>query len=216
MARLVQLVVHSPGMPYIHQPPDFQHPRKRQKRYPRFDFDLDDMAFFAPSIVSAQTLTAPPPAPSRKRSQRLPRLRDDVDDFLSSDLELSFASTMSLHSPPHQPIALTPGNEQSDLMDISPPPNPAFALPSSKKDDSASKPKNRPRALTSGTRIFGRDMSNGSLAPPALPPMPKSGGSQSHSKRTQRSALPFEWMAGTEPKVVEDATRKNMFTAVSY
>src|ERR1700749_1831131 len=120
MARLARLItdLHSPGMSYLQLPLDFDHPRKKQKRYPEFNLDPDDMAFFAPSITSTQYLTAPPPAPSRKRSQRLQRPRDDVDEFLSSDLELSFASTMSLHSPPHEPIALTltPGNESGDFM----------------------------------------------------------------------------------------------------
>lgn len=226
MANLVQLQlvratgISSPaGMSYLHVPSlDFEHPRKKQKRYPQLNLDFDDMAFFAPSMTSTtQFLAAPPPVPSRKRSQRLQRPRDDVDDFLSSDLELSFASTMSLHSPPHEPITLTPGNESADLMDISPTHNPVFTLPSSKKDESASKPKNRPRAFTSGTRIFGRDMSNGpspSLAAPA-PSILKSGGSQSNAKRLQRSALPLEWMADSEKKVAEDVIRDNVF-AVSY
>jgi M-phase inducer tyrosine phosphatase len=139
-----------------------------------------------------------------------------VDEFLSSDLELSFASTMSLHSPPRGTSALTPEKERVDLMDISPPPNPTFTLaPSAQKGETASKVKNRPRAFTSGARTFGRDMSNGaSPAPPPLPPMPKSGGSQASSKRTQRSALPFEWFAtAPSPEAGEDT---NLFVKVIF
>lgn len=159
------------------------------------------MALFAPND---QFLSAPPTAPSRKRFQRP---RDDVDEFLSSDLELSFASTMSLHSPPHVSTIQTPNNDRSDLMDVSPTlANPVFtlALP---KDDDAAKPKSRPRAFTSGARTFGRDVSNS--VPPALQPplIPKSSGSASN-KCTQRSALPFEWMAAPP---VEDVHSKNMF-----
>lgn len=172
------------------------------------------MALFAPST---QYLSAPPAAPSRKRSQRFQRPRDDVDEFLSSDLELSFASTMSLHSPPHSTSTLTPDFERADRMDISPPSNPVFTLAPPKKEETQIK-KNRPRAFTSGARTFGRDVSNGvSPAPPSMPLVPKSGGSQSQNKRTQRSALPFEWLASApSPQAVGETKSKKLFTAVSF
>lgn len=187
---------------------EYRTPHKKHKRYPQFDSDA--MTLFAAPTTSTQYLSAPPAAPSRKRSQRFQRPRDDVDEFLSSDLELSFASTMSLHSPPHAPTTHTPNNDRSDFMDVSPPANPVFTL-APPKDDGAAKPKNRPRAFTSGARTFGRDVSN-SVSPALQPPsIPKSGGSTS-SKRTQRSALPFEWMVAAPPaKPVEDAHSKNLF-----
>jgi M-phase inducer tyrosine phosphatase len=198
----------------LRRPSDL-HPHKKQKRYPRFDFDFYEMPFFAPSTTNTQYLSAPPAAPSCKRSQPFPRPRDDVDEFLSSDLELSFASTMSLHSPPHRTSVLTPDNERADLMDISPPPNPTFTLEASQqKDDITSKTKNRPRAFTSGARVFGRDMSNGVSPVPHLPSMPKSSDSQSSSNRMQRSALPFEWLATAPSSNVPEDT--NLFVKVCF
>ena len=167
------------------------------------------MALFAPN---AQFLSAP--APSRNRSQRSQRPRDDVDEFLSSDLELSFASTMSLHSPPHAPTMQIPNN-QSDLMDVSPAlANPVLTF-TPPKDNDAAKHMNRPRAFTGGARTFGRDVSN-SVSPTLPPPLiPKSGGSTSH-KRTQRSALPYEWMAVPPAKLVEDVHSKSIFAVSIY
>lgn len=171
------------------------------------------MPFFAPSTTNPQHLAAPPAAPSRQRSQPFERPRDDVDEFLSSDLELSFASTMSLHSPPRGTSALTLENERVDPMDISPPPNPTFTLaPSLQKEENAVKPKNRPRAFTSATRTFGRDISN-DASTTHLPTIPASGGSQSNSKRTQRSALPFEWLATASSPEVPNST---LFVKVSF
>jgi M-phase inducer tyrosine phosphatase len=186
---------------HLRQPFDF-HPHQKPERHSQCDFD--EMPFFASSTANAQYLNAPPAAPSRKRSQHFPRSRDDIDEFLSSDLELSFASTMSLHSPPHRTSALTPDNERADFMDISPPPNPAFALaPSQEKDENTLKTKNRPRAFTSAARTFGRDMSSSALN---VPPLPKSGGSQSGSKHMQRAALPFDWLATAPSSKVPDNT----------
>ncbi|KAF7967655.1 hypothetical protein HWV62_17320 [Athelia sp. TMB] len=167
------------------------------------------MGFFRSSAPSNNFLAAPPAAPLRKKSQRFSRPRDDVDEFLSSDLELSFASTMSLHSPPRTPIDLTPDLEHFDRMDISPLPpaaNPVFTR-APFKAESSSKPKNRPRAATTVSREFGRDMSN--IATPTLQPptisISKSGDSTSQPKRIQRSALPFEWLASVpSPRVDED------------
>ncbi|KAF9009423.1 hypothetical protein BDQ17DRAFT_1235420 [Cyathus striatus] len=130
-----------------------------------------------------------PAAPSRKRSPHPPS-RDDVGDFLSSDLELSFASNVSLNSPPRDTIPLSRENNYPEPMDISPAPG---------------KPIARPRALTSAARLFGCDISNNSENPllpsPNLLPVPslKSSGSStlSSAKRIQRSALPAEWLANS-------------------
>ncbi|KAF8626305.1 hypothetical protein AX15_004975 [Amanita polypyramis BW_CC] len=139
------------------------------------DSDLaQEMAFFNPS----SNHLAPPPAPSRKRNLRLPKPpREDVDDFLSSDLEASFASTVSLHSPPRRDAALPQEKSNfTESMDISP-------------------ASTRPRAYTGGARLFGNNIGN-TLDPSLhlVSKPPKFSSSQSNGKRVQRSALPLEWM----------------------
>ncbi|KAJ7905332.1 hypothetical protein B0H14DRAFT_2326910 [Mycena olivaceomarginata] len=116
-----------------------------------------------------------PSVQSRRRHDRL-QPSHDVDD-LSSDLELSFASNVSLNSPPRDSLALTPESDYPKPMDISPAPTRPFM---------------RPRAFTSGPRMFGQDRSNESIqsGPPASL---KPGSTHSSGKRIQRSALPTEW-----------------------
>ncbi|KAG1891327.1 hypothetical protein F4604DRAFT_1989705 [Suillus subluteus] len=135
-----------------------------------------DMTFFSTlssASASMQYLHAPP-APSRKRSQMLNPKHDDIDDFLSSDLELSFASTMSLNSPPRDTMTLAQDHDVP--MDISP----AYR-PVQKENEKTNKPTTRPRASTSAARIFAISP-NDSVSTKT--------GSQANSKRTQRSALP--------------------------
>lgn len=153
----------------------FNSRNKKQKRNTSSDVD---MPFFVPT--SDRFLSAPV-ALVRKRADAASRPRDDVDDFLSSDLELSFASTVSLNSPPKDPVSLMPEYEYAEPMDISPAPLP--------------KTKGRPRAFTSAGRLFGNDMSN---AP--LQPSPSINGGSINGKRIQRSALPTEWFV-TKPEV---------------
>ncbi|KII88974.1 hypothetical protein PLICRDRAFT_108846 [Plicaturopsis crispa FD-325 SS-3] len=158
------------------------------------------MAFFNATSSTTQYLNAPP-APKRFNPNRP---RDELDDFLSSDLELSFASTMSLNSPPHAPISLAPDSPQP--MDISPAP----AAPSLRK------PTTRPRAFTSAARMFGRDLANNAPTPPTLnvPPAPKSGSGSTSQKRTQRAALPSEWLSFPRPSEArEKGHKENMFDA---
>lgn len=178
-----------------------QHIRKKQKT----DLSTDsttEMAFFAQS--STQFLSAPS-APFRRRPDRLPRQQDDIDEFLSSDLELSFASNVSLNSPPRDPIALTPESEYADAMDISPAPKSAFARPFVSDKPL---PLGRPRAFTTAARIFGSDVSNKTastttlVAPTSADKADSS--TQSSSKRIQRAALPLEWMT---TRRASDATR---------
>ncbi|KIK59856.1 hypothetical protein GYMLUDRAFT_74308 [Collybiopsis luxurians FD-317 M1] len=116
------------------------------------------------------------------------RSHDDVDDFLSSDLEISFASNVSLNSPPKDNIALTPDSDYAEPMDISPAPAP----PS----------KSRPRALTSAARLFGNDVSNRLNSTPELQPSPSICGGSTSAKRTQRSALPLEWLMTTKAEPI--------------
>lgn len=159
---------------------------KRQKRHhpPKTS---NDMSFFARS--SSQFLN-PPSAPSRKISQRFIRTNDNVDDFLSSDLEISFASNVSLNSPPREQVSLPPGCEPMDISPV-PPVKPPTRLPMASKPHTS-----RPRALTSGARLFGNDISNSSTLFPSpqivAAPTHKATGSTS-AKRTQRAALPTEW-----------------------
>jgi len=164
-----------------------RHKRAYSSSFPE-DYDVD-MAFFAPP--PNKFLNAPL-APSRKKSQRFMPTHNDIDEFLSSDLELSFASNVSLNSPPREHISLA-----SDCaMDISPAPAPkpqAMLLSSGQ----------RPRSYTSSGRLFGNDISNNRN--PLLPSahliaeqqVRVVGGTQTASKKTQRAALPFEWLAPT-------------------
>ncbi|THH33017.1 hypothetical protein EUX98_g1218 [Antrodiella citrinella] len=151
-----------------------------------------------------------PPAPSRKLSQRINgKVTSEVEDFLSSDvereLELSFASTMSIHSPPRDHISLAPEDDSRDYvpMDISPaPPRMQAAVP--KQVEETRKVVGRPRAFTSSARLFGTDMSNASgqqssINFGAANKSSSSGTStSSRGKKLQRSALPFEWMSNAQ------------------
>jgi M-phase inducer tyrosine phosphatase len=142
------------------------------------------MTFFA--RTSSQFLN-PPLAPAHKISSRFIRSKDIVDDVLSSDLEISFASNVSLNSPPREQASLPSDYEPMDISPA-PPVNPPSRLKSQSK---------RPRAFTSGARLFGNDISNSnSLSPsPSIVagPTDKATGSTS-TKRTQRAALPTEWL----------------------
>lgn len=160
---------------------------KKQKRH-HLPQPSNDMAFF--SRPSSQFLN-PPSAPLHKISQRFVRNNDVVDDFLSSDLEISFASNVSLNSPPREQLSLPSDCEPMDISPV-PPVNPPSRLPTGN-----SKPQtNRPRAFTSGARLFGNDISNSNtLFPsPQIVPAPKATGSSS-TKRIQRAALPTEWLS---------------------
>ncbi|CAK5277468.1 unnamed protein product [Mycena citricolor] len=116
----------------------------------------------------------------------IPRARAELPsrelEDLSSDLELSFASNVSLNSPPRLSLPLTPESEYPKPMDISPLPPVMFM---------------RPRALTSDSRMFGQDRSNewGQASQVQLGDVSGSSkvGSTLSGKRTQRSALPTEW-----------------------
>ncbi|KAG1756465.1 uncharacterized protein EDB91DRAFT_17179 [Suillus paluster] len=175
--------------------------RPRTTQFQPSTTDSRDMTFFPIlSSTSSQYLYAPL-APSRKRSQMLNPKRDDVDDFLSSDLELSFASTMSLNSPPRDTMSLAQDHDVP--MDISPAPRPV-----QKENDTMNRPTTRPRASTSAARIFGQDMSNGTLSNDSVSAKT---GSQANSKRTQRSALPMEWMAASKPLRASKTLDGNMF-----
>ncbi|KAF9069701.1 hypothetical protein BDP27DRAFT_1222082 [Rhodocollybia butyracea] len=135
-----------------------------------------------------------PAALARRRADTASRLRNDVDD---SDLEISFASTVSLNSPPKEPITLASENGYAEPMDISPAP----------PLKSTTTTKGRPRAFTSGPRLFGNDMSNRLISTPELQPSPSISGGSTSAKRIQRAALPTEWlMTTTSPEIAEPNT----------
>lgn len=180
-------------MSFMYRLTDSKHSNPKQKRHPQSQTQDIQMA------ATTSFLDVP-----SHHAQRFMRPHDDVDDFLSSDLELSFASNVSIHSPPaSEALMLSPSAGESDYapMDISPAPakKPVFE-------------RGRPRAFTSGARLFGRDMSNG-LPPPATQVAPasltKSGSTQ--SKRIQRSALPSQWF---EPTRTSEVKQANGFSAV--
>ncbi|KAF8188375.1 hypothetical protein BJ912DRAFT_1022506 [Pholiota molesta] len=124
---------------------------KKQKRFHSAGSPTE-MSFFG---THSNNFLAPS-FPSRKKSQRF---RDDVEEFLPDDLELSFASNVSLNSPPRELISLTASD--CEPMDISPAPVKAHA-------------KQRPRAYTGGSRLFGSDISNNNKNP--LLPSPNMAG----------------------------------------
>jgi len=149
----------------------------------------DNMSLFAPSSITTNNsqFLAAPLVPSRSRKSTTSRfLNGDVD--ISSDLEISFASNVSLNSPPRENASLM---SECEPMDISPAP----------PIKSRSKPA-RPRAFTSGARLFGADISNSDNGSKnkSLMPSPSLGGDtvssvRSSAKKIQRSALPTEWLA---------------------
>ena len=180
--------------------------------------DPEDMpAFFSQVAAKAQQLQ-PPPAPSRKPSQRLARPDGDLDDFLSSDLEVSFASTMSLNSAPNSPekdaflLDLPAENNipfSPNAMDISPAPKPlakkrSFMFGRSKQE-AATTATTRQRAFTV-TRAFGRELSNHqpSPAPAFAVPAPVSVKEDSPAIPRSRSPLPAGWMGvfSKQPKPI--------------
>ena len=184
-----------------------RHSNKRRKRDHEYSLGPQVMNFFSTiSSASSQYLSAPL-APIRKRSQNL-KPRDDLDEFLSSDLELSFASTMSLNSPSRDYVNITQDTTQDDAMDISPVPSHV----SRKEPVHFSKPTTRPRAYTSGARMFGQDLSNNSISNNSI--SDSKSGTQSGSKRTQRTALPAGWFSA-RPLECAQTSDDNLFAPVS-
>ncbi|KAF8579458.1 hypothetical protein K439DRAFT_1620502 [Ramaria rubella] len=143
------------------------------------------MTFFNPAPSS-------PPAPPRKK--QISRPKNDIDDFLSSDLELSFASTMSLNSPPRSqapsPIA----------MDISP----ALPAPQLQKSHHLAPP---------APRLFGRNLLNDSSPGTSN----KSTDAKSTSSRgRQRAALPLQWMMNAKSSTNDESSPSAFHMAESF
>ncbi|KAF9264735.1 hypothetical protein L218DRAFT_861968 [Marasmius fiardii PR-910] len=148
---------------------------------------------------SANFLAAPSFFNRKRSSSHSQQPPDEVDDFLSSDLELSFASSVSINSPSDD-IARTPDSEYAEPMDISPLPH--------KKTVQQPLAQTRPRAFTTAARLF-NDVSN--QAPAVLAPSPPIVDStKSGSKRTQRPTLPTQWLMPSDPD-----SSGNVFTTPS-
>lgn len=177
--------------PYPQLHLELHHPYKRQTKL------KEEVKRSTPFSLQIMSQLMPPFAPSRQRSQRF--IQRDIDEFLSSDLEVSFASTISLNSPPNVHVPLTPGCDYAEPMDISPapPPKPLFVNAANYK------PTSRPRAHTTNSRLFGGNISNSDIQLPnsqAVLPLSiiKSAASnnatRSINQGIQRSALPTEWL----------------------
>jgi len=100
-------------------------------------------------------------------------IQDHVEDSLSSDLEISFASAMSL-SPLHAPAKLIDNVSREDVvpMDISPEPS-RFIHQSRMAGGHFVEKLTRNHPFTT-SRLFGRDLSN-EAAIPHTAPLSKSG-----------------------------------------
>ena len=179
---------HSPTNPLVTPMPLLDHLIERtaqsshHKRHKRCHSTTlaNEMSFFS---ASSNLFLNPS---SRKKNQRVP---DEVEHQFTGtdDLELSFASNVSLNSPPREHISLAASD--CEPMDISPAPVKVNV-------------KQRPRAYTGGSsRLFGSDLSNSKnplLPSPHLAGQPAKAGAavatQSNAKKIQRSALPTEWL----------------------
>ncbi|KAJ3500976.1 hypothetical protein NMY22_g19077 [Coprinellus aureogranulatus] len=196
MAATVDDTFYRPANPFMDRLIDSVYRRRGHKRHRSScnptDTDSDGMAFFAP-INSQQHLSAPP-CLTRKRNEPNLASRHEVDDYLDSDdLEASFASNVSLNSPPRRSAGLP----DCDAMDISPMPPPKSKALSGYKGAA------RPRALTANnSRLFGSDLSNSNN--PAHPTTKSTDGTEAKkagtttNRKLNRSALPTEWMAASE------------------
>lgn len=112
---------------------------------------------------------APVSALSARTIQFVQGTQDDVEDLvLSSELELSFASAMSLNSPLRDSTKLVDdvGREDVIPMDISPEPS-RFTQHSWMARGRLVEKVMRTRGTTNFVRLFGRDLSNEAPIPSA-------------------------------------------------
>ena len=122
----------------------------------------------ASSADSHSNSQLPVSARSIKAIQYVQGTEDNEEDLLSSDLEISFASSMALNSSLPDPVKLVDNVGREDVvpMDISP--EPSRVVHQSRIAGGHFLEKvTRARAFTTSVRLFGRDLSNGTLIPPA-------------------------------------------------
>jgi len=112
---------------------------------------------------------APVSALSARTIQFVQGTQDDVEDLLSSELELSFASAMSLNSPLRDSTKLVDNVGREDVipMDISPEPS-RFTQHSWMARGRLVEKVMRTRGTTNFVRLFGRDLSNEAPIPSAI------------------------------------------------
>jgi len=103
----------------------------------------------------------PVSALSARTIQFVQGTQDDVEDLLSSELELSFASAMSLNSPLRCSTRLVDNVGREDVipMDISPEPS-RLTQHSRMAGGRLVEKVMRSRGTTNFVRLFGRDLSN--------------------------------------------------------
>ncbi len=108
------------------------------------------------------------PALSITAIQYVQGTEDNVEDLLSSDLEISFTSSMSLNSSLPGPVKLVDNVGREDVvpMDISPEPS-RIVHQSRIAGGHFLEKVTRARAFTTSVRLFGRDLSNGTPIFPA-------------------------------------------------
>lgn len=126
-------------------------------------FATDDMQAF-PAASSANPQSQSPilvPALSTRTIHFVQGTQDNGEDLLSSDLELSFASAMSLNSPLRGSMKLTDNTSREDVipMDISPEPS-RLAQHSRRAGAHFVEKATRNCETTTSVRLFGRDLSN--------------------------------------------------------
>jgi M-phase inducer tyrosine phosphatase len=170
---------------------------RQQKRDQPFCPLPSAMPSLFPSHTASRFLQVPS-LPARKA----PIPNESFDD-ISDDLELSFASNMSLN-----PTTTEERNNHvvSPVpMDISPAPPSRVAPP---------KFTPRPRAFTSSARLFGRDVSNENSQPPSI--SAGTGSGTTSGKKLQRAALPFEWMAPSHPEQSLDTPDSSQMVRISF
>jgi hypothetical protein len=135
-------------------------------------FATDNMQAF-PAASSANSQSYSPilaPALSTRTIQFVQGIQDNGEDLLSSesDLELSFASAMSLNSPLRGSMNLTDNADREDVipMDISPEPS-RLAQHSQGAGAHFIEKATRNCETTTSVRLFGRDLSNEAPMPSA-------------------------------------------------
>lgn len=180
-------------------PPAQQRPNRQQKRDQPFYLLPSAMPSLFPSHTTGRFLQVPS-LPTRKGSSPVPN--ESFDD-ISDDLELSFASNMSLN-----PTTI----EERDNHVASPVPMDISPAPATRVAPSKFVP--RPRAFTSSARLFGRDVSNENPQPPSISSGIGSG--TTSGKKLQRAALPFEWMAPPRQEQPLDTTHSSHMVCFSH
>jgi M-phase inducer tyrosine phosphatase len=147
---------------------------------------MDDLQAFLHSHL-------PLPAPTRlvRATHGMNGTQENLEDPLSSDLDLSFTSAMSLSSPSSGRAKLVEDVGKDVIpMDISPEPS-RFLHQSRITGGNSLDKVTRSRAFTSSARLFGRDLSN--EFPPILATASSCEQRTAATNRTQHLPPPLQW-----------------------